>query len=281
MEENNDTMELIVSDIQEQEQITFNYEQLKSILTNKVEVYKNTVYTEETISLAKTDRANLNKLSSAINDEKKRIKNLLLAPYTDFETKCKELMAIVDEASNSIDTQVKAFEQKAKNEKLQEIMKIWIENIGEYSELIDFDSIFNPQWENKTYAISKVETDIKHIIEKTKMDLATLDSTVTDPIINKQVKDYYFKNINNPSILGMAIQESKRIEESNQKLDTLENSQEITKSEENVTNSEQNITRSEVNELRQLDFRVWVTVEQMAKLKAFLKDNNIKFGRVE
>ena len=75
------------------------------------------------------------------------------------------------------------------------------------------------------------------------------------------------------------MQEFNRIKDSNEKLDALENSQNVTKSEEKITESTQNLTNDE--NLRQLDFRVWVTAEQMAKLKAFLKDNNIKFGRVE
>lgn len=273
-------MELQVSEIQALEPIKFNYEDLKANLTEKVSTYKNLVYNEENIKDAKADRALLNKLSSAINDEKKRIKNLLLEPYADFETKCKELMAIVDEASNNIDIQVKAFEQKVKDEKLKEIMGFWIENVGEYNDLIDFDLVFNQSWLNASYSMNKVKTDINHIFEKTKMDLSTLDATITDPIINKQVKDYYFKNINSPSILSLAIQESKRIEESNQKLEVLEESkQEITKSEVNITNNSQNLTESE--ELQQLDFRVWVTQRQKFALREFLKNNNIKFGRVE
>ena len=280
-------MEIKVEEIKALEPIKFNYEEIKGQLAEQLKKYDNVVYTEETISLAKTDRATLNKVKNAINDEKKRIKNFLLEDYTaNFEPKCKELMEMIEKVSDKIDVQVKGFEEKAKNEKLQEIMKYWIDNVGEFNDLIDFDIVFNQSWLNVTYSMSKVQTDINHIFEKTKMDLSTLDATVTDPTINKQVKDYYFKNINSPSILSMAIQESKRIEESNQKLDALENSQEITKSEENVTNSSPNLTENEENitkseELRQLDFRVWVTVEQMAKLKAFLKDNNIKFGRVE
>lgn len=70
-------MELQVSEIQELEPVKFNYEELKTALTQKVSTYKNLVYTEENIVTAKADRALLNKLSKAINDEKKRVKNLL------------------------------------------------------------------------------------------------------------------------------------------------------------------------------------------------------------
>jgi hypothetical protein len=272
-------MELKVEEIKALEPVKFNYEDIKANLTANLEKYKNLVYTEENIKEAKADRALLNKVSTAINDEKKRIKNQLLKPYIDFEEKCKELMGMIDEVSTGIDTQVKAFEQKQKDEKLKEIMTYWIENVGDFNDLIDFDLVFEERWLNSSYSMKKVQTDINHIFEKTKMDLSTLDATVTDPNINKQVKDFYFNNIKSPSILSLSIQESQRIAETNQKLDTLENLQNVTKSEENITNNQENITESE--ELQQLDFRVWVTQRQKFALKEFLKTNDIKFGRVE
>ena len=275
-------MELQVSEIQALEPIKFNYEDLKASLTVSLEKYKNLVYTEETIKEAKADRALLNKVSTAINDEKKRIKNKLLEPYMDFEEKCKELMAMVSEVSEGIDSQVKAFEQKTKNEKLQEIMAYWIENVGEFNDLIDFDLIFEERWLNSSYSMKKVQTDINHIFEKTKMDLATLDSTIQDENIKKQVKDFYFNNIKSPSILSLSIQESQRIVEANKKIETLKNSPNEEQNPENLTSCLQSITDKEQNEdLQQLDFRVWVTQRQKFALREFLKANNIKFGRVE
>jgi len=38
---------------------------------------------------------------------------------------------------------------------------------------------------------------------------------------------------------------------------------------------------SEQQELRVLDFRVWVTPEQMKALKTFLIQNHIRYGRVQ
>ena len=70
-------MELKTEDIKALEPVKFNYEELKKELTEKVENYKNLVYTEENINMAKKDRANLNKLKKAINDEKIRVKNTL------------------------------------------------------------------------------------------------------------------------------------------------------------------------------------------------------------
>ena len=99
-------MELKVEEIKSLAPVKFNYEDIKNWVTEKAAEYKSVVYTPETITLAKQDRATLNKVSDAINNEKKRIKNELLKPYVDFEKKCNELMAIVDDASKTRDKQV-------------------------------------------------------------------------------------------------------------------------------------------------------------------------------
>lgn len=275
-------MELQVQEIQALEPVKFNYEELKASLSEKVENYKNLVYTDENIKLAKTDRANLNKLSKAINDEKIRVKNLLLEPYTTFENQCKDLIAIVDEAVKNVDSQIKAYEQNIKDEKLKEIMNFFIENVGEYEQLIDFDKIYNEKWLNATYKMDQIQKDLLHIFAKTKTDLSVIDTQFTDENINKQVKMSYFNNIADVNVLTLAILDGNKIIENNKKIEELkqkeENSQNVTKSTENITNSTQNVTESE--ELQQLDFRVFVTQRQKFALKEFLKANNIKFGPV-
>lgn len=278
-------MELKVEEIKSLEPVKFNYEDIKKWVTEKTSEYKNIVYTPETITLAKQDRATLNKVSSAINDEKKRIKNELLKPYVDFETKCKELMAIVDDASQTIDKQVKEFELKEQAEKEQQIKAIFDENIGDYKELINFDTIFNPRWLNKTYSMKKIEEDIKHLISKTTDDLNIIENTIEDQSLLQQIHRYYFNNINDPAVLGNSLQEYQRIIENNKKLESLKNTQNVTKVEQNTTESTQNITNNEQNvqkkeNLLQIDFRVIATKEQFMNLKQFLESNNINYRRI-
>lgn len=267
-------MELVVSEIKALEPVKFNFEDLKKELTEKVSNYKNLVYTEETIQLAKTDRANFNKLSKAINDEKKRVKNLLLEPYTEFERQCKELMAIVDEVSANIDKQIKNYEEKEKNEKLQEIVEIFATKIGEYAGVIDFDKIFNESWLNKSYTYKKIEADIEHIVARTKNDLMTIDGQIKNETINKQVKDYYFNNIGNTSILSESLREGVRIIESSKKIDKLN---QIATSNNSISKNNNTV---ENEELQILDFRVHVTQRQKFALKEFLKTSGIKFEPV-
>lgn len=275
-------MELKVEEIKSLAPVKFNYEDIKKWVTEKATEYKSVVYTPETITLAKQDRATLNKVSDAINNEKKRIKNELLKPYVDFENKCKELMAIVDDASKTIDKQVKEFELKEQAEKEQQIKAIFDENIGDYKELINFDTIFNPRWLNKTYSMKKIEEDIKHLISKTKDDLNIIENTIEDQSLLQQVHRYYFNNINDPAVLGNSLQEYQRIIENNKKLESLKNTQNVTKVEQKTTESTQNITNNvqKTENLLQIDFRVIATREQFMNLKQFLESNNIEYRRI-
>ena len=282
-------MQLEVSEIKALEPIKFNFEQLKQEITTKVENYKHIVYSEDNIKEAKTDRANFNKLAKALNDEKIRVKNIVLEPYLPFEKQCNELIDLVKEASTHADTQIKSYEQQIKDEKLKQIMNFFLENVGDYADLINFDDIYNERWLNATYKMEQIEKDILHTLAKTKTDMAVIDSQFKEEDINKQVKMEYFNNISNPSVLTMAILKGNTIIENNKKLEMLkqkeESSQNITKSEEKITNSTENVTESlgnspEDEELQTLDFRVHVTQRQKFALKEFLKSNNIKFEPV-
>lgn len=282
-------MQLEVEEIKALEPVKFNYEQIKQELTTKVENYKSIVYTEETMKEAKSDRANFNKLAKALSDEKTRVKNIVLEPFSFFEKQCNELIELAKDASNHIDTQVKAFEQQVKDEKLKQIMNFFIENVGDYKDLIDFDKIFNERWLNVTYKMEQIETDILHIFTKTKTDMNVIDSQFQDESINKQVKMEYFTQIASPSVLTLAILKGNNIIENNKKLEELkqkeESTQNITESEQKITNCPQNITKNvenvtESEELQTLDFRVHVTQRQKFALREFLKANNIKFEPV-
>jgi hypothetical protein len=271
-------MELKVEEIKSLEPVKFNYEDIKNWLITKTKEYKDVVYTPETITLARQDRATLNKVSSAINDEKKRIKNELLKPYVDFENKCKELMAIVDDASKTIDKQVKEFEEKEQNAKKEQIKAVFDAYIGDYKDLILFDLIFNPRWLNKTYTMKKIEEEINHLVVKTSDDMKVLKGQINDEVILKQVQAFYFSHIADPDCLSGSLKYGMNVIESNRKLEELKQQQE-SKKELQAPNIVQPASTQE--QLQVIDFRVWVTQEQKMKIRDFLIQNNIKYGKVD
>lgn len=278
-------MEIKVDEIKDLAPIKFNYEDVKNWVTQKAKEYKSLIYTEETITEAKTDRATLNKLAKAINDEKIRVKKEVLKPFEDFESKCKELQGIIVDASNSIDTQVKAFEEKEQNEKKEKIKEIFDSYVGIYKNVINFDMIFNPKWLNKSYTMKKITEDINHIMVKASEDMDVLKNQIEDENILKQVQTFYFPRIADPNCLSQSLQYGMNIIEENKKLDELKKVKEEKEQKEVDTvrlDKPIIIDRNNSNEeLQQIDFRVWVTQEQKEKIRDFLIANKISYGKVD
>lgn len=299
-------MELKVNEITALEPVKFNYEQLKQEISTKVEKYKSIVYTEDNIKEAKSDRANLNKLAKALNDEKIRVKNTVLTPYLPFEKQCNELIDLVREASIHADTQIKNYEQKAKEEKKKEIESYFNENVGKYKDLIKFDTIFNERWLNATTSMKSIQDEITHIFAKAGTDVGVLNAQLKEENIINQATDFYFRNIANPSVLSLSLQEGLRIIENNKKLEELRKN-EMQKKEDlkaklikqmsdeanrviGITPEDKKLAENFIDraverdatqqELLTIDFRATATKAQFQLLKEFLVKSNIKYGKV-
>ena len=102
-------MEIRINDLSLPEKIIFNYEELKEGISAKVAHYKNLVYTDDQIKEAKEDRANLNKLKKALNDERIRLEKEYMIPFNTFKAQLNEIIKIIDEPVTMIDSQVKEY----------------------------------------------------------------------------------------------------------------------------------------------------------------------------
>ena len=134
-------MELRVNEVQLPEAITFNYAELKQAVEAKANQYELAVYSDEQIKLAKSDRANLNRLKKALNDERIRQEKEYMIPFNDFKNKVNELISIIDKPVKLIDKQVKDFEEQQKMKKKDEIL-FFFESCN-YPEWISFEKIFS------------------------------------------------------------------------------------------------------------------------------------------
>lgn len=149
--------------------VEFNVEELKSELTEKLAYYENLVVTEDAVRDAKSDKAKLNKLRTAIDTKRKEVKKACLAPYEEFERQCQDILDMIDRPINSIDQQIKVFEQKELDAKYQEIKSHYdyIMTSEECSGLpIVLDKIINPKWQNKTAKIETLKTEITDRVAK-------------------------------------------------------------------------------------------------------------------
>lgn len=148
--------------------IEWNHEEIKQEMAAKVADYKATVYDDDQIKEAKADRAELNKLIKTLEDKRKEIKKQCLEPYEKFEKQMKELVAIVQEPVELIDKQVKAYEEKQKVLKLQQIRHIYE---GLDFNGFEFYQIENIKWLNASYSITAIEEELKNKAEEIAADL--------------------------------------------------------------------------------------------------------------
>lgn len=290
-------MELLTSEIEVKEgqilpmKLT-NFEDLKKQIIEKMTEYKEMAVTDEKLKEAKTYRANLNNFKKAISAQRiqktKEVEEQLgLSKYIN---DCKELEQYVDDASSFLDKQIKELEKVEDDKKLKEITDFFVQNIGEFEGLIDFDKIYNPKWLNKTYKIGDIQAEIRHVFTKTKTDFDVIKTQFTDENLQKQVQQYYLNKIDDNNVLTLAILEGNKIIDQNKKLEELkqketESTQNITDTTQKITGSTQKETETTQNEtqscrLAVIDFRVECTKIQMEMLKDFLKANNIKYGPV-
>lgn len=151
--------------------ITGNFEELKTALEAKMKDYENVVYTVDTAKTAKKDIAELRKLKTALESKRKEIKKTWNDPYTDFENKVKELIAVIDKPIEEINSQIETFERQRIAEKKEKIEAAYKEIFAGIEEYASLDKIYDPKWENST-------TSMKSIRER----MVTLQTAVSNSI---------------------------------------------------------------------------------------------------
>lgn len=282
--------------------IEFNYEELKSELERSLEKYQNLAYTDETIQDAKKDRAKLNKLKQALNAKKLEIKSRCLAPYETFESKIKELMGMVEDPTKAIDSQVKGYEERKRQEKKARIEEFWNDADYDVKELVPLARVFKDKWLNVSTTMKSIETEITELLEKITSELALIEELNTE--FEDQVVRVYLQDFN----VAKAMSENKALLEQKAKREELKRQREEAEAarkaeaerraaeaaNEQPTPTQQaaqepqslpvNAAPTQINqqseEVIPMDFRVWATRDQLTELRSFLNANGIKYGRV-
>ena len=137
---------------------------------------ENQVITEDSLSSAKTTRADLNKEFKVFEEQRKFIKNAIEAPYKEFEEKYKDFIAKhYNNADNLLKTKINAFEERLKKDKENRI-KAYFEELAQVKN-IDFIP-FERLNLNITRSTSdkKLKEDVNVFFENVEKDLNLLQS---------------------------------------------------------------------------------------------------------
>lgn len=288
-------MELRITNPQENwltEQILWNNEELKAAIAEKVKDYKTIAYTEDSLKDMKADRADLNKLKKAFEDERKRVKKICMEPYTKFEQQVKEITALIDEPIGLIDSQIREIDERRKTVKREEIEELFT-SIG-FQSFVKLDMIWDEKWLNATVTLPKIEEQMKSRMYQIGNDILTIRNL---PEFSFEAMEVYKKTLD----LTMAIQEGHRLSEIQKRKATYEEEQRRKAAEaQNRTQAIQAETQPAQSEkgkaeefegavqqeerqeaqIFQMDFRAWGTKDQLMGLRQYLIDNKIKFGKV-
>ena len=277
-------------------EIQWNNEELKQEITATMQEYKNLAFTEDNIKDAKADRAKLNKLRTAFEDERKKIKKQCMEPYTKFEKQVKEIVSLIDEPIALIDSQIKEVDDQKKAQKQKDIEELF-GSLG-FQNFVTLDKIFDSKWLNASVAMSKIEEQMKSQMFQIGHELETIRKL---PEFAFEAKELYKKTLD----MNQAIQEGQRLAEIQKRKLAYEAEQKAkeaqeavqkaaeqnlqeqskvvpeSKKEEKTINSSDDHQDQKTDPIMSIDFRAWGTREQLMGIRQFMLDNNIKFGKVE
>ena len=168
---------------QQQGTITTNFEKVKEILAEQMEIYKELEVTEENKTDRKKDIATLRKMIKAVNNKRIEVKKECLKPYEIFEKQASELVDIINQPIGILDSQIKELEDKQRLQKIADINTYFDETITSYPELIDeigLTTIYDNRWENTTASMKSVKEDIKAKLDKIQADITLIKSMPSD-----------------------------------------------------------------------------------------------------
>lgn len=285
-------MELKINEVTIPEAIQFNYEELKQELTEKVSVYETMVYTDDQIKLAKSDKANLNKLKKVLNDERIRREKEYMKPFNEFKAQINEIISIIDKPVAVIDKQVKAFDEKKKQEKLEAVKKLYGE-LNTY-EWLNFEQIFNERWLLASVSMRQVQDGIEGWLNEVNTNLDILANL---PEFAFEATEVYKSTLD----VQKALNEGKRLAEMIKRKQEQERlkkeAEERAKAEaeakkqaemianetgEAVFNNAPDIKAQEPVEVAQwISFRALLTIPQALELKRFFEENKIEFEPIK
>lgn len=275
--------------------IETNFEAVDAYLNEAMEPYTQMVVTEDSIGDAKKTLAQLRKLKDGINAQKIAVKREWMKPYTEYEDKVKQLMSRVEAGISNIDGQVKDYDSRRKEQKLQELKDYFDQEASRYrvEEYLDWNLIRNPKWANASFSVEDAENEISGIITDTAKDIDYI--TGMESPFEAAMLEEYRKCRDLRTVLALELRLKARQEAEERK--KAQRVAETFREQENdsdgfpadsapiQTPQPQFIRPIEEDEppkpkLYDLAFKVKVTMQQAHALKAFFAEQGIEYHKI-
>ena len=158
-----------------------NFEEIKSYLAEQLASYRNLVYTEDNLKLAKADKAKLNKLKKALDERRKEIKKIYMEPYLILEGQIKELTAMIDEPLAEIKAFTDRMEEERKAQRRAEIKQYYdtvSAPLGELADLLfESEAFIDKKWLNASTKPKVWQDGVREKVAQASADLSTIQQT--------------------------------------------------------------------------------------------------------
>ena len=272
-------MELKVKEYELPAPIEFNFDELKAEIADKVKMYETLVYTDDEIKSAKADRANLNKLKKALNDERIRREREYMEPFNEFKAKVNEIISIIDKPIALIDNQVKEYEEKCRADKHAEI-EATFDGIASRPSWLTFEDIFDKSWLNASVSMSSIANEMSDKLNKIDADVETIQSL---PEFNFEALEVYKSTLD----INRAISEGRRLadiqkrKEEQARLDAERRAKEAEEAKAAAPTSCQPAEPVDVwtgESKTWIGFKALMTVDQALELRKFFEARQIIFA---
>lgn len=276
-------MQMKVNEIVIPEQITWNYEEIKTELAEKIQKYETLVYDEDQIQEAKKDRAALNKLKTALNDERLRREKEYMKPFQVFKDQVNEIREIIDKPIKIIDEQLEGYEEDRKRKKREEIGAYWTQE-NKHPEWINLPLIFQDKWLNASYSMTQIKKDIDSKVGQINYDMETLEML---PEYSFEAVEIYKTTLD----MNKAIAEGQRLADIQRRKEEAEKAEKelMAKVEEEEAEAimadmeaEASPAPEQTEEKKMMvRFEVELTVDQAKELRAFFQERGIRFWAMQ
>jgi predicted nucleotidyltransferase len=284
--------------------ITFNFEEVKEQLTNKLGDYEKLVVTEETLSFCKSEQKHLAGLKKKVDTYRKDVKKELSKPITEFEDKCKEIVSLISETESKLKQGINYYDDLKREEKkafaeteikrLTEELELplelqWrIEVKKEYCNLIDKKKDVTKDIENQILIVKnehlkfiEAKKEIADYIERRneevngKLDMSRYEAMIENDIsiVLETVKNDFDKLVEFEKRLAEKLKEEVKEEIKEEvKEEVREEIKKEVKEENKVIE-----TPKKEDKLFKYLIKVEGNMEQLKALKLFMENNNMTF----
>lgn len=291
--------------------VRWNEAEVSSALEEMLAAYQGRQYTAEEIKHAKADRAAVNRIEKQLAEAQKRVTELYRAPVDNFTAAMKRCRARTKAVAAAIDTQIKAAEQAAREDKRRIFEDVYAGAIGgELAQLIPLEKLLDEKWLNASAAVGPAKQELLARIETCRAELETLRSACGEDFA--AAEQVYLKHLS----IRDALAEHQRLQQLRAAQQRAEQARQAERaalaaapiipqpSEEQRTARAVGAQRAAANQcitpegrldfsLQQFaqpaaddpalpyDFRAWLTRQDVQALKDFFADHHIRYGKVQ